>query len=104
MTALFHSSPSLREERLPGGAHTSLILRKGQILRLTDIDGGANVSMMMLNPHEKSERLNLPMPGRLQPKLNQLHNLNRLACRNRVNADAIKRIANGGVIRWIVAR
>lgn len=60
MTTLFHSSPSLREERLPGGAHTSLILRKGQILRLTDIDGGANVSMMMLNPHEKSERLNLP--------------------------------------------
>ncbi|MGE5985569.1 urea amidolyase associated protein UAAP1 [Klebsiella michiganensis] len=60
MTALFHSSPSLREERLPGGAHTSLILRKGQILRMTDIDGGANVSMMMLNPHEKSERLNLP--------------------------------------------
>ena len=60
MTALFHSSPSLREERLPGGAHTSLILRKGQILRLTDIEGGANVSMMMLNPHEKSERLNLP--------------------------------------------
>lgn len=37
-----------------------MILRKGQILRLTDIDGGANVSMMMLNPHEKSERLNLP--------------------------------------------
>ena len=60
MTVLFHATPSLREERLPGGAHTSLILRKGQILRLTDIDGGANVSMMMLNPHEKSERLNLP--------------------------------------------
>jgi uncharacterized protein YcgI (DUF1989 family) len=30
-----------------------LILRKGQILRLTDIDGGANVSMMMLNPMRK---------------------------------------------------
>ncbi|WP_163382629.1 DUF1989 domain-containing protein, partial [Escherichia coli] len=39
---------------------TSFILRRGQILRLTDIEGGANVSMMMLNPHEKSERLNLP--------------------------------------------
>ena len=60
MTEQLHSTPSLREEQLPGGAHTSLILRKGQILRLTDIDGGANVSMMMLNPHEKSERLNLP--------------------------------------------
>ncbi|HAT1609174.1 TPA: urea carboxylase-associated family protein [Raoultella planticola] len=60
MTALFHTSPHLREECLPGGGHTSFILRRGQILRLTDIDGGANVSMMMLNPHEKSERLNLP--------------------------------------------
>lgn len=60
MTALFHTSPNLREEFLPGGGHTSFILRRGQILRLTDIEGGANVSMMMLNPHEKSERLNLP--------------------------------------------
>jgi uncharacterized protein YcgI (DUF1989 family) len=59
MTALFHTSPACAK-KLPGRGHTSLILRKGQILRLTDIDGGANVSMMMLNPHEKSERLNLP--------------------------------------------
>ncbi|MGC1064329.1 DUF1989 domain-containing protein, partial [Pantoea agglomerans] len=57
MTALFHSAPRLRDEQLPGGGHTSLILRKGPILRLTDIEGGANVSMMMLNPHERSERL-----------------------------------------------
>lgn len=60
MKPLFHSAPSLREELVPGGGHTSFILRRGQILRLTDIDGEANVSMMMLNPHEKSERLNLP--------------------------------------------
>lgn len=60
MKPLFHSVPSLREEFVPGGGHTSFILRRGQILRLTDIDGEANVSMMMLNPHEKSERLNLP--------------------------------------------
>ncbi|WP_426617018.1 urea amidolyase associated protein UAAP1 [Raoultella sp. R2A007] len=60
MTTPLHTSPSLREERLPGGGQTSFILRRGQILRLTDIDGGANLSMMMLNPHEKSERLNLP--------------------------------------------
>lgn len=60
MTQLFHSAPSLREERVPGGGHTSFILRRGQILRMTDIEGGGNVSMMMLNPHEKSERLNLP--------------------------------------------
>ncbi len=58
MTALFHSSQPARRATT-GGAHTSLILRKGQqILRLTDIDGG-NVSMMMLNP-QREERLNLP--------------------------------------------
>lgn len=50
----------LREEVLPGGGHLSFVLKRGQILRMTDIDGGANVSLLMLNPHHKSERLNLP--------------------------------------------
>jgi len=53
-------SPAFREEVIPGGGHFSLILKRGQILRMTDINGGANVSMMMLNAHEKSEKLNLP--------------------------------------------
>lgn len=52
--------PLLREEILPGGGHLSFVLKRGQSLRLTDIQGGANVSMMLLNAHEKSERLNLP--------------------------------------------
>ncbi|MCR1552901.1 MAG: urea carboxylase-associated family protein [Enterobacter cloacae] len=50
----------LREETLPGGGHLSFVLKRGQILRMTDTEGGANVSLLMLNPHEKSERLNLP--------------------------------------------
>lgn len=60
MTHSLHTSTALREETVPGGGHASFILKRGQILRLTDIEGGANVSMMMLNAHEKSERLNLP--------------------------------------------
>lgn len=48
------------EETLPGGGHTSLVVKQGQILRLTDIEGGANISLMLFNAHEKSERLNLP--------------------------------------------
>jgi len=60
MQQALYSGPALREEHLPGGGHHSFILRRGQILRMTDINGGANVSMMMLNAHEKSERLNLP--------------------------------------------
>lgn len=50
----------LREEVLPGGGHLSFVLKRGQILRMTDREGGANVSLLMLNPHHKSERLNLP--------------------------------------------
>lgn len=50
----------LYEELLPGGGHTSFILKRGQSLRITDIEGGANVSMMMLNAQQPSERLNLP--------------------------------------------
>ena len=51
---------TLHEENLPGGAHGSLIVKRGQSLRITDLRGGANVSVMLLNAQEKSERLNLP--------------------------------------------
>jgi urea carboxylase-associated protein 2 len=51
---------NLIEENVAGGAHTSLILKRGQTLRITDLRGGANVSVMLLNAQEKSERLNLP--------------------------------------------
>lgn len=60
MTAALTLRPTLYEELVPGGGHTSFVLRRGQLLRLTDIEGGANVSLLLLNAHEKSERLNLP--------------------------------------------
>ncbi len=52
--------PTLYEETVPGGGHTSFVLKRGQLLRLTDVEGGANVSLLLLNAVEKSERLNLP--------------------------------------------
>ncbi|WP_213880938.1 urea amidolyase associated protein UAAP1 [Pseudomonas sp. dw_358] len=48
------------EELLPGGGQRSFVLKRGQLLRLTDLEGGANVSLTLFNAHEKSERLNLP--------------------------------------------
>ena len=60
MTASLALRPTLYEETVPGGGHTSFVLKRGQLLRLTDIEGGANVSLLLLNAHEKSERLNLP--------------------------------------------
>lgn len=60
MTMQSTPSPAAVEELLPGGGHRSFVLRRGQLLRLTDLEGGANVATLMFNAHEKSERLNLP--------------------------------------------
>jgi uncharacterized protein YcgI (DUF1989 family) len=58
MTAALTLRPSLYEELVPGGGHTSFVLKRGQLLRITDIEGGANVSLLLLSAVEKSERLN----------------------------------------------
>jgi urea carboxylase-associated protein 2 len=51
---------TLYEETVPGGGHTSFVLKRGQLLRLTDLEGGGNASVLLFNAAEKSERLNLP--------------------------------------------
>lgn len=50
----------LWEEQVPGGNHWSGILRRGTALRLTDLEGGANVSALFFNQEEKLERYNMP--------------------------------------------
>ena len=50
----------LWEEDVPGGNHWSGILRRGVGLRLTDLDGGANVAALFYNREEKLERYNMP--------------------------------------------
>ena len=60
MTTALTLRPTLYEEFVPGGGHTSFVLKRGQLLRITDIEGGANVSLLLLSAAEKSERLNLP--------------------------------------------
>ena len=60
MTTALTLRPTLYEETVPGGGHTSFVLKRGQLLRITDIEGGANVSLLLFNAVEKSERLNLP--------------------------------------------
>jgi urea carboxylase-associated protein 2 len=60
MTASLTLHPTLYEEFLPGGGHTSFVLKRGQLLRITDLEGDANVSLLLLSAAQKSERLNLP--------------------------------------------
>lgn len=52
--------PVLYEALIEGGKHWSLVVRRGVAMRLTDIEGGANVGMLLYNPHDKLERYNAP--------------------------------------------
>jgi uncharacterized protein len=49
----------LWEEQLPGGAHWSGVVRRGNTLRISDIDGGANVSLLFYNWENTQERYNM---------------------------------------------
>ena len=50
----------LFEETLPGGGLWSWPLRRHATLRLTDLEGGANVGLMAYNADQPLDRLNLP--------------------------------------------
>lgn len=50
----------LYEDIIPGGAHWSMELHKGTLLRLTDVSGGANVGMLFYNARNYLERYNAP--------------------------------------------
>ena len=57
---LLDSNQVLWEETVPGGCHWSGLMRRGSALRLTDLQGRANVSMLLYNAEEKLERYNMP--------------------------------------------
>src|SRR5690242_5604610 len=48
------------EERLRGGQMWSRVLKRGQILRLTDLEGGASVAALFYNADDPLERYNMP--------------------------------------------
>jgi hypothetical protein len=50
----------LFEEVLPGGGLWSWTLRRHMTLRITDVEGGANVGLMAYNADQPLDRLNLP--------------------------------------------
>ena len=50
----------ITSDTLPGGKHWSMMLRRNSRLRLTDVEGGANVGMLFYNPLNLLERYNVP--------------------------------------------
>jgi hypothetical protein len=53
-------SSMLWTETVPGGATWSHVLKRGTALRMTDVEGGANVAAYFLNFDIPAERFNLP--------------------------------------------
>lgn len=47
------------EDRLPAGCHHSLMVRRGYTLRLTDVEGGANVGLLVFNFADRTDRYNM---------------------------------------------
>ena len=50
----------IASDTLPAGKHWSMILWRNNRLRLTDLEGGANVGMLFFNPLNLLERYNAP--------------------------------------------
>ena len=48
------------EKTLHGAGMWSAVISRGKRLRLTDLDGGANVGMLLYNALERQERYNMP--------------------------------------------
>ncbi len=46
--------------QVPAAAHWSLRVRRGTSMRITDIEGGANVGMLFFNPEDTLEKFNAP--------------------------------------------
>lgn len=47
------------EDRLPAGCHHALVVRRGYTLRLTDVEGGANVGLLVFNFDDRTDRYNM---------------------------------------------
>ena len=56
----FSPELTLWEEQVPGGGQWSAVLRRGTTLRLTDLEGRANVAVLLFNKDQPNERYSMP--------------------------------------------
>ncbi|KAF0093597.1 MAG: hypothetical protein E1N59_2730 [Puniceicoccaceae bacterium 5H] len=50
----------LHRETIRGGGMWSKVIGRGKTMRLTDLEGGANVGLLLYNAFERQERYNMP--------------------------------------------
>jgi urea carboxylase-associated protein 2 len=51
---------AIYKTELTGAGMWSKVIGRGKVLKLTDLEGGANVGMMLYNANERTERYNMP--------------------------------------------
>jgi urea carboxylase-associated protein 2 len=56
----YQSGDTIYEDTLGGGCHWSMRVKKGTLLTLTDVKGGANLGMLFYNPENLLEKYNAP--------------------------------------------
>ena len=54
------------QETIPAGGKTARVLRYGQTMRITNVDGNSSVALYALNHNQPTERLNAPDTAKLQ--------------------------------------
>lgn len=54
------------DETVPGGAYWSRVVRRGETLRITDVEGTGSASLLTLNADQPSERYNAPDTTKIQ--------------------------------------
>ena len=59
-SARFSPERVLWEESMPGGVQWSGVLRRGTTLRVVDLEGRANVAVLLFNKDQLTERYNMP--------------------------------------------
>ena len=57
---------SISDELVPPGAYWSRVIRRGQTLRIVDVDGAGAASLLAFNADQPSERYNAPDTTKIQ--------------------------------------
>lgn len=109
MNAKLEPEQLLWQEQVPGGAHWSGVLRRGTTLRVSAIEGGANVSMLFYNYEDRLERYNMAdtLKGQHTACLTQGHvcysDMGRVMCSITADTcgwhDTISGVSNAAIVK-----
>lgn len=85
---------------IPGNGHWSLEVRRGTFMKITDLEGGANVGMLFYNPRNLLERYNAPDTLKCQHTFKLQHGNCLYSDMGRIFASIIEDYSANGEGNW----